>query len=739
MQIQNKLVTFEELKECYSKYITVPSDLANIQKAYEFANKKHEGQFRKSGDPYVCHVLAVALILAKMQTSPVTIMAGLLHDTVEDTDTTIEEIEENFGHEVAFLVDGLTKITRLSDFHKTDFLAEDHRKIFIAMAQDIRVIVIKLADRLHNMRTMQFQPEEKQKRICQETMDVYVPIAHRLGLNSIMSEMQDLSLYYLDRKGYLEVEKLLNESSKDLSNSLEKIKDKVIKILGPTRIPFDISSRIKSIYSIYKKMYIKKHKFEDIYDILALRIITKTETNCYEILGYIHSAFVPLPGRFKDYIAMPKPNMYQSLHTTILSGDGHVFEIQIRTKEMDETAEGGVAAHWRYKEGTKYDPKKEQKDIEDNLHWFKDFVNMSTDDSNKDANASEYVSLLQKDIFQANVYVFTPKGKVIDLPKGATPIDFAYKIHTHIGDTLFGAKVNGRLVPISTTLKTGDMVEVETKDSSSPSSSWLNMCVSNFAKSRIKKYLAKQNQDYIKDDQIEKGKQSIKDALKERKLLNVNIEKEIDTKCLQNFKCEKLEDLYLKVYQRNVTPQMLIEYLKLEPSDSSIKRAINSTSEAAKRNYAKKDISKDSVLLADGSSAMIKLASCCTPIPGDEIVGFITKGSGIKVHRIDCPNITNSKERIIEIMWNPNLNKEAKYPVDIVVESYDRNNLLLDIMNSVTSQNASITKINGKTKSSTKTTLIYMTLQVTSKQHLDKIMTGLKNIKSCYEVRRCIH
>lgn len=738
MNIQNKVVTFEELEACYSQYITVPSDLAKIKKAYEFANKKHDGQFRKSGDPYVSHVLAVALILAKMQTSPTTIISGLLHDTVEDTDTTLEEIEKEFGKEVSFLVDGLTKITRLSDFHKTDFQAEDHRKIFIAMAQDIRVIVIKLADRLHNMRTMQFQPSEKQKRICQETMDVYVPIAHRLGLNSIMSEMQDLSLYYLERDAYDNIQKLLNESTKGLTNSLNKIKDKVIKILGPTQIPFEISARVKSIYSIYKKMYIKNKKFDDIYDILALRIITKTETNCYEILGYIHSTFVPLPGRFKDYIAMPKPNMYQSLHTTILSGDGHVFEIQIRTKEMDETAEGGVAAHWRYKEGTKYDPKKEQKDIEDNLHWFKEFVTMSNDDTNKDTNATEYVSLLQKDIFQANVYVFTPKGKVIDLPRGATPIDFAYKIHSHIGDTLSGAKVNGKLVPISTTLNTGDMVEVETKETSSPKSTWLDMCVSNFAKSRIKKYLTKLNQDYVKDEQIEKGKTSIKDALKERKINEPNIEKKIDTKCLQYFKCDKLDDFYLKVYQRNITPQMLIDYLDLEPTNASVERAINSTNEIAKRNYAKKEISKDAVLLEDGSSAMMKLAPCCTPIPGDNIVGFITRGRGIKVHRIDCPNVL-SGERQIDVKWNPEFNKETRYPVDIVVECYDRGGLLLDIMNCVTSLNALITKINGKTKSSTNVSTISLTLQVNNKEQLDKIFVALRNVKSCFDVRRCIH
>lgn len=738
MQINNHVVTFEELEKSYSKYITVKEDLAKIKEAYEFALKKHEGQFRKSGDPYISHCLAVALILSELQTSPTTIIAGLLHDTIEDTDTTKEEIEEKFGKDVAFLVESLTKITRLSDFHKSDFQAEDHRKIFIAMASDIRVIVIKLADRLHNMRTMQFQVKEKQERISKETMDVYVPIAHRLGLNSIMSEMQDLSLYYLDNEAYRHIESLLNESTKNLTIYLNKVKEKIIKLLGPTKIPFDISSRVKSIYSIYKKMYIKNKKFEDIYDILALRIITESETNCYEILGYIHSAFTPIPGRFKDYIAVPKPNMYQSLHTTILSGDGHVFEIQIRTKEMDETAEEGVAAHWRYKEGTKYDPKKEQRDIEDNLHWFKEFVNMNDEDT-KNASAQDYVSILQKDIFQANVYVFTPKGKVIDLPNGATPIDFAYKIHTHIGDTLVGAKVNNKLVPISTKLKTGDMVEVETKESASPSSTWLDMCATNFAKSKIKKYLIKQNSEYIKEIQVEKGKQSFKDALKERKINQPNFEKLFDNKVLTNFKCSSLDDLYIKILNKNITCQSLIDFLKLESEDASLKRALSTSHENNSKIYNKAKLANDIVLLSDGSSAMMKLASCCTPIPGDNIVGYITKGAGIKVHRKDCPNIVKNSSRYIDVMWNPDIPKESKYPCDITISCYDRNNLLVDIMNTISSMGASVSKMSASTNNQLKITKMNLTIQVHNLEQLNKILQNINQVKSVFDVSRQIH
>ncbi|MCI2068873.1 MAG: bifunctional (p)ppGpp synthetase/guanosine-3',5'-bis(diphosphate) 3'-pyrophosphohydrolase [Bacilli bacterium] len=735
MVINNQIVTFPELKEAYSKYINNPDDLARIEKAYNFASLKHEGQFRKSGDPYITHLLGVGMILATLQTSPNTIIAGLLHDTIEDTGTTKEEIALQFGDEVAFLVESLTKITRLSDFHNSDFQAEDHRKIFLAMAADIRVIIIKLADRLHNMRTLQFQPEEKQKRIAQETLDVYVPIAHRLGLNSIMSELQDLSLYYSQREVFSSIEEKLNESNKDLNDSLMRIKTKLTALLTKAGIPFEISSRVKSIYSIYKKMYLKNYKFEDIYDILALRIITKTETNCYEILGYIHSAFTPVPGRFKDYIAMPKPNMYQSLHTTILSGDGHVFEIQIRTQEMDETAEEGVAAHWRYKEGTHYDPKKEQHDIEEQLHWFKDFVNLANQDKDE-VNAKEYESQLRQDIFEANVYVFTPKGKVIDLPAGATPIDFAYKIHTDLGDTLSGARVNGKLVPLSTKLKTGDMVEIETKNGSSPNSEWLNIAVSSFAKAHIRKYLAKQNAEYIRSDQIEKGKASMRDSLRERKVTG-SIEKMIDQKLLDNFRCADSDELYIKICNRNLMPQQIIEYLDIAHPSSSPEMIASDTKKALQNKPAPSV--KDAVLLANGDSAMITLANCCTPLPGDPIVGYVSKGRGIKVHRANCPNILSEQARLIQVKWNPEMDKSVKYPVDFFVESFDRAGLLVDIMNTITHQGDLVTSIKAQYKASHGVTTVAITAMVEDASALDNLFQALMGVKSVYSVRRALH
>ena len=732
MKIENRIYTFDEVKAVYEKYITNPDSRKQIEKAYEFAKKKHEGQMRKSGDPYVTHVIAVAYILANLQAGPSTIIAGLLHDTIEDTDTKREEIVELFGEDIAFLVDGLTKITRLSDFHNVDFKAEDHRKIFVAMSKDIRVIIIKLADRLHNMRTLQFRTPEKQKKIATETLEVYTPIAHRIGISSIKTELEDLSLYYLEHDAFVKIEHHLDEEFEDLNKSILLIKDKINDILKDSGIEYDISYRVKSIYSIYKKMFVKHKKFEDIYDIMALRIITKTETNCYEILGHIHSAFRPVPGRFKDYIAMPKPNMYQSLHTTILSGDGHIFEIQIRTKEMDETAESGVAAHWRYKEGTKYDPKEEQKEIESHLHWFKDFITI-TEDNDESKNAKEYVDLLQHDIFDANVYVFTPKGKVITLPKGSTSIDFAYRIHTHVGDTVVGAKVNNKLVPLSTELQTGDMVEIKTNENSSPNSEWLNIAKTSFAKNKIRKYLAKQNENYVKDDLVEKGKNSLRDSLKERKL-KFDFDRLNDKKFLQSCRVNSVDDFFVAMYNKNVVPQTVIDYFDLE-KESEEERLSLMAKNAKKAQESK---SGDAVLLSDGTEAMISLANCCSPIPGDPIVGYISKGNGIKVHRADCPNIANEKARLIDVIWNPNATITS-FPVDLSIECNDRPNLLVDIMNVTSQAGKSMITISAKYHQNTNTTSVSMTVLVKNLDELGKLSQAIKQIKNVIEVRRILH
>ena len=731
MEIKNTIYTFDDVKNVYSKYIHNPEELDKIYQAYLFASEKHKNQVRKSGDPYIVHLLGVARILSELNTGPTTIIAGLLHDTIEDTDTTEEEITEKFGKEVCYLVQGVTKVTRLSDYHNVDFEAESHRKIFIAMAKDIRVIIIKLADRLHNMRTLQFQPPEKQKKIAKETRDVYAPIAHRLGLSQVKTELEDLSLFYLEREKFEEIENLLSRQSTNMKNAIDVLKNKIVEILTPTNILFEITSRVKSIYSIYKKMYVKGKAFDDIYDIMALRIITETEMNCYELLGYIHANFKPIPGRFKDYIAMPKPNMYQSLHTTIVTGDGHTFEIQIRTKKMDEIAEEGVAAHWRYKENKKYDAKTEQQEIEEQLHWFRDFVSVTNEI--QDGNAKEYVEALQHDIFDANVYVFTPKGKVVTLPNGSTPIDFADKIHTDGGNTLAGAKVNNQMVPISRVLQTGDVVEIITNKNATPNSEWLNMATSSIAKSHIRKFLMKQNSDFIRQDNIQKGRNSLAVSFRERKI-KANIDKIMTKKLFEHFNVENADELYLLLNSKTIMPLNIIEYLGLERSQEE-------TLDDLKNNVNKRNVNRniqDAVTLEDGDRSLISLASCCTPIPGDDIIGYITKGNGIKVHRVSCPNVCQEHNRLIPVIWNPNAEKKD-YPVDISIECYDRNNLLIDVLNCFSQIKVQVYKVNAKYHASNNTTTISVTVMVKDVAYLNTLTQQLLNINSVYDIRRVIH
>lgn len=731
MEIKNTIYTFEDVKNVYSKYIHNPEELDKIYQAYLFASEKHKNQVRKSGDPYIVHLLGVARILSELNTGPTTIIAGLLHDTIEDTDTTEEEITEKFGKEVCYLVQGVTKVTRLSDYHNVDFEAESHRKIFIAMAKDIRVIIIKLADRLHNMRTLQFQPPEKQKKIAKETRDVYAPIAHRLGLSQVKTELEDLSLFYLEREKFEEIENLLSRQSTNMKKAIDVLKNKIVEILTPTNILFEITSRVKSIYSIYKKMYVKGKAFDDIYDIMALRIITETEMNCYELLGYIHANFKPIPGRFKDYIAMPKPNMYQSLHTTIVTGDGHTFEIQIRTKKMDEIAEEGVAAHWRYKENKKYDAKTEQQEIEEQLHWFRDFVSVTNEI--QDGNAKEYVEALQHDIFDANVYVFTPKGKVVTLPNGSTPIDFAYKIHTDVGNTLAGAKVNNQMVPISRVLQTGDVVEIITNKNATPNSEWLNMATSSIAKSHIRKFLMKQNSDFIRQDNIQKGRNSLAVSFRERKI-KANIDKIMTKKLFEHFNVENADELYLLLNSKTIMPLNIIEYLGLERSQEE-------TLDDLKNNVNKRNVNRniqDAVTLENGDRSLISLASCCTPIPGDDIIGYITKGNGIKVHRVSCPNVCQEHNRLIPVIWNPNAEKKD-YPVDISIECYDRNNLLIDVLNCFSQIKVQVYKVNAKYHASNNTTTISVTVMVKDVAYLNTLTQQLLNINSVYDIRRVIH
>ena len=723
--------TFEDLKALYYTYITNPDDRKTIESAYEFAKAKHEGQTRKSGEPYIHHPIEVAYILASLQSGPATIASGLLHDVVEDTDATIEDIERLFGEDVAKIVDSLTKIQRmkLSRMTAADFEAEDHRKIFLGMARDVRVIIVKLADRLHNLRTLDSLSSERQKALAKETIEVFTPIAHRLGIYTMQSELEDLSLKYLEPEKYQAILSLVNEKYENRKHSLENLKKRIADILLEHKIPCRLESRVKSIYSIYRKMYQKGHNFDEIYDVLAIRIITQTVINCYEILGIIHSTYKPIPGRFKDYIAMPKPNLYQSLHTSIVSGDGSIFEVQIRTEEMDQVAESGVAAHWKYKEGGHYNAKEEQKEIEEQLHWFRDFVSLSGQQKGK--SASEYMESLSNDIFGANVYVFTPLGKVIDLPTGATTLDFAYKIHTKVGDQAVGAVVNGSLVPLNTVLKTGDVCEIRTsKTSAGPNDSWLEIAKTTSAKAHIRKALQKRDAEQVRQERIKAGKAQLLDAFKSAGFEEEEALKLVDSDKMRNeYHFQALDDLFVLVAIKNPSAAAILDFLRIKKK----------TGFEFKKPSGKKEDDHNPVEISGGTSGLaITLGKCCTPIPGDDIVGYITRGKGITIHRKSCPNVANEAKRLIDAKWKDNLGIST-YPVDIEVYANDRPGLLADILQVFAAKGVGVSDLKAHLIASTMNDVVSLTVSVPNSKTLQDCFADLLGTKGIYSVGRVTH
>ena len=641
---QKKQVTFEECMENVQTYIKRPENIELIQKAYDFAYEHHKGQFRKSGEPYVIHVIQVANTLALMHCGPKTIAAGLLHDTVEDCQgVTTDTITELFGQEIATLVDAVTKIGAIKFKDEEEYLASNHRKLFIAMAKDIRVILIKLADRLHNMRTLQYMRPEKQKKIARETLSVYAPIAHRLGISEIKNELEDLSFKYLDYKKYEEIKDLVKQRESDRNEQVHEMISDIESIMQEYNIQYRIFGRSKHFYSIYKKMVTKNKRFEEILDLLAIRIVTDSVVHCYEILGYIHAKYRPIPGRFKDYIAMPKANMYQSLHTTIVEPDhGNIFEIQIRTEEMDAIAERGVAAHWKYKENRNYTPEYEQKEIEDKLSWFRDF-SMMTDEESEDP--LEYMNVLQKDIFEANVYCLTPRGKVIALPSGSCPIDFAYRIHTEVGNKTVGAKVNGAIVPLNTPLKTGDVVDILTNNNSvGPSADWIKIVKSGHARNKIRTFLQKQEQQSRKES-IKLGQSMLEDEFRRLKLDPKSMDQKRLESILTSLSFKSVDDLYVGIAMKRVSLQSIVDRLVKNRSnmleDQEIMKIYNKQPAHVTKH------SSCGVIVPGVDTIAVSLANCCRPIPGDSIIGYISKGQGVKVHRADCPNIVNEKKHIL--------------------------------------------------------------------------------------------
>ena len=725
--------TFADLKALFAPYITNPSDQKLIQDAYEFAAEKHKAQTRKSGEPYIQHPLEVAYICAKLQAGPETIASAFLHDVVEDTDTPIEEIGKRFGPDVQLIVDSLTKIQRmkLSHMTKEDFEAEDHRKIFLGMAHDVRVIIVKLADRLHNMRTLDSLSPDRQHALAKETLEVFTPIAHRLGIYTVQSELEDLSLKYLEPEIYQKIKKLVEQRFENRKAALEQLKKRIADQLYEHKIPFRMESRVKSIYSIYKKMYQKGHSFDEIYDILAIRVITKTTVNCYEILGMVHTAYTPIPGRFKDYIAMPKPNMYQSLHTSIVAGDGNVYEIQIRTEEMDQIAETGVAAHWKYKEGSHYNAREEQKEIEDQLHWFRDFVTLSGEEK---GSAKEYMETLTHDIFGANVYVFTPLGRVIDLPTGSTTLDFAYRIHTKVGDAAVGAVVNGALVSLNTVLKTGDICEIKTSpNSTGPNDSWLEIAKTSSARAHIRKALQKKDASLMKEEKVRQGKLSMMDSFRLQgfdeeegmKILNDSFPK------LKNeYHCETLDDLFVSISSRNPTPGAILDFLHVKKKLSP---------KLAKKKSAKELSAQSPVIVPGGVTGLaVTLGQCCTPIPGDPIVGYITRGKGITVHRANCPNVSREKARLIDLSWREDLGPST-YPVDIEVYANDRAGLAADILQAISAKGILVSDLKIHLATETMNDLINLTIAVPNAKTLEDVFASLLGVKGVYSCSRLFH
>ncbi|MDR2827883.1 MAG: bifunctional (p)ppGpp synthetase/guanosine-3',5'-bis(diphosphate) 3'-pyrophosphohydrolase [Acholeplasmatales bacterium] len=717
------------------EYISKESDIALITKAFYYSQKAHEGQYRKSGEPYIIHPVAVAAILADLKTGPNTICAALLHDTVEDTNVTLADIRKEFNDDIAVLIDGVTKIGKIS--YTNDSQNDNHQKMLLAMAKDIRVVVIKIADRLHNMRTLEFMAPEKQVRISKETLDIYAPLAHKLGIFRIKAELEDISLKYTNPEMYQKIAKLVLSTKKTRDINITNIIKKIKILLFENNIRgFEIKGRIKNIYSIYKKMVVNNKEFEDIYDLLAIRIIItsredekKEVEECYHALGIIHANFKPIPKRFKDYIAVPKPNLYQSLHTTVLSNDETLFEVQIRTQTMDLVAENGIAAHWAYKESIEYSKEKEQFEIAKALHWYADLLKMSEDEETKDETSKEYVDAIKQDILDANVYVYTPKGLIIELSKGSTPIDFAYKIHTDIGHKMVGAIVNNKIVTLDYELKTGDIVNVKTnKNSVGPSEDWIKMAKTASAKHKIKTFLNQQNMDSI----ILEGKKLLLDELSSAKITEIPTDDKIK-KAFVKTNIQTLSELYFEIGKGVVSPKTATSLLYGTTLDKEF--FLNKQMEKTSRILISQS---DTGIVIEGlQNPLIKLASCCNPVPGDSITGYITKGQGIVVHAGFCKNLLNlDKKRYIEALWATDITR--KYPCWLKIICESRNLILTDVITAINASNVQIAEFNSH-NTSTLEMVIKIKATILNATVLEVLFANLKKIQGVYSIERGIN
>ena len=700
-------ITFDELIPSLSKR----DDFETIKRAYEYAFNEHKGMKRLTGDDFITHPLEVTKILMELNVDDTTIIASLLHEVINNGSKTYEDLVEDFGEDIAKIVLSVSKINKLELPDNNESSVIYLRKILVGLAEDVRVLYIKLADRLHNMRTNWAINPQKQKQKAEETMSVLVPIAHRLGINSIKSELENLSLYYLKPDVYNDILEKLNETIDELNDCLEEMKESLIELLTDAGIKFEIKGRVKSVYSIYNKLSNGK-EWNKIYDILALRIFVNEESECYQVIGLIHSRFRPMPKRFKDYIASPKENMYQSLHTTVYGVEGHVFEVQVRTYEMDEIAEKGIASHWSYKEKG---AKKIQNVMEQKLEMFRNVIEASHNDTDAD-----FENIVNSDIFSDLIYTYTPKGDVVELPIGSTPIDFAYRIHSHVGDTTVGAIVNDQIVPLSYELKNDDVVNIKTNNNSSPNKDWLSFVKTSQAKNKIKAYFSKQD----KEEYIQKGKSILEAELRKRKLsYNDVLNNETINKIVKDLKMKDLDEIYLSIGSLRFTASYIINLTKEdkhEVDDALFERKINTP----KINY------KSDILVEGIPDIMVNIAKCCMPIKGDEIVGFITKGQGISVHKKGCSNVPNN-DRVVSVSWN--MDASNYYFTNIYVSVTAGFDLLVNIITEVGKMGCIVRSCN--TKEFDNKTMYELNVRIKDKEELDNVMKNIRKIHNVIDVK----
>ncbi len=715
------------------------TDLSMIEKAYHLACKAHEGQMRKSGEPYIIHPLCVGIILAELELDKETIVAGILHDVVEDTEYTLEDITREFNEEVALLVDGVTKLGQLSYSHdKMDIQAENLRKMFLAMAKDIRVILIKLADRLHNMRTLQYMKPEKQKEKARETMDIYAPIAHRLGISKIKTELDDLSLKYLEPEIYKDLEEKLDSNKEERQAFIESIIKEVREHIEEAGIRAEVDGRVKHLFSIYKKMRNQHKTLDQIYDIFAVRIKVDTVRDCYAALGVIHEMYKPIPGRFKDYIAMPKENMYQSLHTTLIGSSGTPFEIQIRTFEMHRTAEYGIAAHWKYKEGGGNINKEEEK-----LSWLRQILEWQQDMSDN----REFLAMLKTDLdlFAEQVYCFTPRGDVKTLPAGSVPIDFAYMIHTAVGNKMVGARVNGRQVPIDYKIQNGDRVEIITsQNSNGPSRDWLSIVKSSQAKTKINQWFKSQ----FKEENILKGRELMDKYSKARGIvLSDYMKPEYMKKCMQKYGLKTWDSVLAAVghgglKEGQVVNKLVEEYEKVHKKQMTDQEALMEIAEKNRSEKRPTKVRKKSGITVKGIHDLsVRFSKCCSPVPGDEIIGFVTRGRGISIHRTDCVNILcmpeSDRSRLIDAEWEVDAVEKSGelYLTEICLYAHNRTGILLDISKIFMELNVDLKSVNIKTSKQELAT-ISLSFETSGIEELNHIIKKLRNVESVIDIER---